>query len=210
MCGRFATIDLEQQNPVTELIENFLSSPESQGLDLKLKGDVFPTDSVPVLIFHGKLIAKAMTWGFPGFPQKNKMMGKSKPKPLINTRCETALELKTWHDATLNRRCLIPASGFYEWKRQGNKVLAKYLLYLKDVSTIFLGGIYNEISREEEKLPHFSIMTKAANGSMSDIHDRMPLIVRPSKFSVWFSNDFSALFAQDSIVLSRRNPGITG
>jgi putative SOS response-associated peptidase YedK len=206
MCGRFAAINLENKTPYAKMVEELLAGQVAPGSKLKLSGDVFPEDRVPVFIDDGKLKATLMTWGFRGFP--NPKRPQAKPRPIINTRCETSLDLPTWRESMQKRRCLVPSSGFYEWKRKpGSKVAEKCLFYLDGEKELFLAAIYKEFIVNDEKTFLFSIMTTSANSSVMDVHERMPVIVLPSEFSSWFSPGFSSLFARDGIVLSKRPCG---
>ncbi|MDR2405305.1 MAG: SOS response-associated peptidase [Deltaproteobacteria bacterium] len=217
MCGRFTSYEEDgeeskkSKDSVSKLIDEasalYLESPNHG--KLKTKGEVFPTDIVPILVNTSqndkvKLKAEIMYWGYPGFPDYKKPG--SKPRPLINTKGETALKLKTWKDSSLNRRCIVPTGGFYEWSHHDPKKKIKYLFKLPRHRGLFLGGIYKEFKDEEGlSFPHFSIVTVAANDSMIEIHDRMPLILLKDDFPSWLgeSLDYQELFTRNSVALSK-------
>ena len=100
-------------------------------------------------------------FGFPGFQGK---------RLLLNARSETASEKKTLAESLRSRRVVLPASGFYEWDRE--KV--KYYFSVEARPVIYLGGLY----QWAEGLCRFVILTRAANESMAETHDRMPVILR--------------------------------
>ena len=140
-------------------------------------GEIYPSESVPVLVVRdGEVVPEIITWGAPGF---------SKGSRIINARSETACEKKMFCDSILHRRCIIPANGFFEWNRLGDK--KKY--YFKDDSedTIYMAGIYDRY----EDTDCFIILTTNANDSMKDIHDRMPLILEREQIMDWLLDDRS-------------------
>lgn len=142
------------------------------------------------------LAATAMFWGFPGFAAKKGQ----KPRPLINARAETAATLKTWRGALAGRRCLIPARGFFEWGPPG-RGKRKYFFSLPGANLILMAGLWGEF---EDGWPRrFSILTTAANDSMADIHDRMPVIVREPEIGSWLFGDYAAIFDRREVTLAR-------
>lgn len=167
MCGRYQIeLPADVLREVCESIErNKRLQPESyEQLEIKFDGEVFPTDVVPVLTeAHGYV---PMKWGFCA-PSR---------RPVINARIETAHEKPLFRSAMLNRRCLVPASAFYEWQQLG-AAKAKCRVYQPDQELIFFAGCYRE---ENDGLPgHFVILTQAAAPELVALHDRMPVIARP-------------------------------
>jgi putative SOS response-associated peptidase YedK len=113
-----------------------------------------------------------MKWGF----------STSDGKLIINARSETAEEKPMFKSAMANRRCLIPASGYFEWKKDG-KHKTKYAFHRSD-GMLYLAGCYRE--EKDSPLPTFVILTRNAVGDIIDIHDRMPVIVPKDKIDDWF------------------------
>jgi len=130
--------------------------------------DVFPGTYAPVLDANNN--AHFMLWGFPSL-----MHGK---QPHINARSETAAVKKTFSESMHSRRCLVPASGFYEWKALGKKHKEKYEITLPNRSSMYMAGIYSEDGR-------FAILTREASPSVAQIHDRMPVILPKALGEVW-------------------------
>lgn len=131
--------------------------------------DRHPSDMACVLYGNeGKLHAGQMRWGFPSYRPGNLM---------INARCESALQKPMFSDSVMRRRCVIPASGFYEWDRDKNKVTFR----LPDEPCMFLAGFYNLF----EAQPRYIILTTQANESMAPVHDRMPLILPKNEIADW-------------------------
>ena len=126
-------------------------------------GEIFPGDIVPAVIDRqGKIVAVPAGFGFPGY-QDNKL--------IINARSETAAEKKTFADSLRERRIILPASGFFEWSHDGKKT--KYYFTVDSMQAIYLCGIYKIVDGK----PRFVILTRAANESMIETHDRMPVIL---------------------------------
>ena len=163
MCGRYY-VDDETAREIEKLVRD---------LDRKLKmertGDVFPSQNAMILKGEGNhLAAEQMRWGFPGF---------EKGKLLINARAETALERPTFRESVQDRRCIIPARGFYEW----NKSKEKFTFERKETPVLFMAGCYNRYEGQER----FVILTTDANSSVAPVHNRMPLILEPEELKDW-------------------------
>ena len=165
MCGRyFIDDDSKEIKAIIEKIKN------KEGL--KTSGEIFPGDIVPVICNNRNLEADSfkMKWGY----SINKTT-------IINAKCETIYQKKLFIDGIKNRRCVIPASNYYEW--EGNKK-NKYSIKSKNDNVIYLAGIY----RIENSIPVFSIITRCADENISFIHERMPLIIRKDDISRWLDN----------------------
>ena len=167
MCGRYY-VDDETAREIEKLVRD---------LDRKLKmertGDVFPSQNAMILKGEGNhLAAEQMKWGFPGF---------EKGKLLINARAETALERPTFRESVQDRRCIIPARGFYEW----NKSKEKFTFERKETPVLFMAGCYNRYEGQER----FVILTTDANSSVAPVHNRMPLILEQEELKDWVLDD---------------------
>ena len=165
MCGRYffdAKTALEVEDEL-ELDSGLLSVSS---------GDVTPAMS-PAVITAGRgsdgvsLKVSDMFWGVTG----------NDKKLVINARAESALEKSMFSDSVERRRLVIPASGFYEWDKDKNKVT----FYKKDKSPIYLAGFYKLSDNKDS----FVILTTAANESMIRVHDRMPLIIEKNAVKDW-------------------------
>jgi putative SOS response-associated peptidase YedK len=221
MCGRFGSFEPESDEGLAGLAEEAAALFQGGGAPspLKTRGEVFPTDVVPVIVSRGgppgggpggapagppALGGLAMRWGFPGFPDPRRP--KARPRPLINAKGETALGLKTWKDSALHRRCVVPSAGFYEWARRGQGGKTKFLFRVPSQGYLLMGGVYKEIPLEGGgPFPHFAIITVAANGSVAPTHDRMPLILSKGDLAGWFSpGGFRGLITANATWLERR------
>lgn len=180
MCGRYY-IDPEESGQIRRMIAEVERKQGDSEAHAAMKlGEIYPTNIVPVVTESG---AELMKWGYSGY--KNRV---------INARSETAFEKPMFRRSLLERRCLIPASGYYEWKRtqSGAKSKQKYALYLPG-KPLFMAGVWRE--EQNETLPVFVILTKEASPAIAEIHDRMPVILPEGIQREWVSGgDAEKLF----------------
>ena len=156
-------------------------------------GEIFPGDIVPAVIDQqGKIVAVPAGFGFPGY-QDNKL--------IINARSETAAEKKTFADCLRDRRVILPASGFYEWSHH-DREKTKYQFTVDAMRTIYLCGIYKLV----DGAYRFVILTRPANESMIEIHDRMPVIVGEKEVRPYLTDRDAAaeIIATAAPMLSRK------
>lgn len=168
MCGRYS---LFAEEDIAEL-NRIIREVEAHGGTVKT-GEIYPTNQAPVLLVPKEgsgLEPAVLSWGFPGFKGS---------RVLINARAETAEEKKTFRDSLLDRRCVIPSTGFYEWTQDGQK--QKYRFNLPDSPMLYMAGFYKAFQGEQR----FIILTTAANPSVADVHNRMPVILRPEEQEEW-------------------------
>jgi putative SOS response-associated peptidase YedK len=117
-------------------------------------------------------------WGIVPFWDKT---GK---KQIINAR-KDSLEKPTFKKSFQERRCLILADGFYEWKAEGSKSKTPYRFILKSGEPFAFAGIW----QEETEDPHAVIITTEPNKTVSSVHDRMPVILKPEFEQEWLNPD---------------------
>lgn len=144
-------------------------------------GEIFPTNIAPVITgFSGsQKTADLLKWGFPNYKQKSGV--------IINARCETLPERLTFRKLLTNNRCLVPASGFYEWKTI-EKRKEKYLIRPTSDKLMYFAGLYNNfIDKNGVPFTSFVIITTDANSQMSQIHNRMPVILSGSEAINWMN-----------------------
>ncbi len=193
MCGRY-TLTFEQ---VQEL-EEFLDAWDRE------KGDrttpygnynVAPTHQMPVsFLEEGRKIIENMHWGFMGWKPKPGQ----KPFLPINARDDSFGNKPMWTRA-LSKRCIIPISGFYEWKGpKGNKT--PYYIYPTDGKFMAAAGVYSSLS-PVEGMKSYSVITTSPNSLMESIHNRMPAFLHPSEFEAWLNPD-----ADTKLLLDMLNP----
>ena len=117
-----------------------------------------------------ELGTELLQWGFPGF---------DKGKLLINARAESVKDRPTFADSYAERRCVLPAAGFYEWDKKKEKVI----FTVPESKILYLAGIYRPYGEEKR----FVVLTREANASMAEVHDRMPLILSRAEVRPWVS-----------------------
>lgn len=125
--------------------------------------------------------AVLVRWGFiPGWAKNPKDL------PLmINARAETAIEKAAFKTAMRHRRVLVPASGFYEWRRVGKERQA-YFIRPKGGGIVAFAGLMETYAEPGgSEIDTAAILTTAANDDVAFIHDRMPVVVPPDQFSRW-------------------------
>ncbi len=159
-----------------------------KNIDRKLRmaaGEVCPSEKAPVIIGRkGKLLLDEMQWGFP--QQDGKGL-------LINARCEGIDEKKTFGESVRRRRCVIPASGYFEWDSRKNKVTFNRA----DHKPVYMAGVYNLVDNAER----FVVITTEANESVSNVHDRMPLVLEENEIDMWIYDDKATEF-----ILNKKSP----
>jgi putative SOS response-associated peptidase YedK len=106
---------------------------------------------------------------------------------MINARAETLAEKPSFRDAFKKRRCIIPASGFYEWRKKGSGAKQPFYFYLREKEVFGFAGLWEEwIDKESgDVLETCTIITTEANGVLKPVHDRMPVILKADDYSRW-------------------------
>ena len=184
MCGRY-NFDSDIHDSKMDAIVGMMEKNYSGAYKT---GEIFPGDSAPAIIErNGRIVAVPAVFGFPGF-QDGRL--------LINARSETAAEKRTCAESLEKRRVILPATGFYEWSHSADKT--KYLFTIDSRHVIYLCGVYKVVDGQYR----FVILTRAANESMAETHDRMPIIateqeVRPYLFDYERAQSIIASAAPD-------------
>ena len=174
MCGRYFIDGDDLPEELERILEelNRKNTPKN----LKTSGEIFPSDVVPVLANSRRQDVQpfAMRWGY-SFPGG---------RPVINARAETAAEKPLVRDGMRQRRCLIPASSYFEWERRdGQKT--KYAIHPAGAEMLYLAGIYHLENHDGAIIPSFAILTRSAAPEIAFIHDRMPVILPPDCARDW-------------------------
>lgn len=177
MCGRFV-INI----PLDVFIKLF--GIREVG-DVRPRFNVAPSQSVPVIreASDGRRQILAMRWGF--VPAWAKEFGVG----LINARAETAGEKPSFRQAFRQRRCIVPASGFYEWAKVDGKKTPHYI-HMTDGAPMPFAGLWESWKSPEGQVTETcTILTTTANSVVAPIHDRMPVILHPDEFSLWLDRE---------------------
>lgn len=173
MCGRYAFFSPSEA--VTKLFDLDCDIP------VQASYNVAPTDYAPVvreLDGHRKL--SLLRWGLIPFWAKDRNVGVK----MINARSETVAEKPAFRHAFRQRRCLIPANGFFEWqKTTAGKV--PHFIRLIDEELFAFAGLWECWGQGEQQIESMTIITTQPNELVTDIHDRMPVILAPESYGAW-------------------------
>jgi len=174
MCGRFAL----HANPHVVALQFGLQTDPG----FKPRYNIAPSTEILVVRedhTHTRL-ADFFKWGLiPGWA-KDPTIGNR----LVNARAETVAEKPAFRTAFKHWRCLVPASGFYEWKTEGKKKLPYYIKPIEG-ELFGLAGITEEWNGPEGAVRTVCLITTEPNNLMQTIHDRMPVIVAPEDYGAW-------------------------
>ncbi|WP_062211955.1 SOS response-associated peptidase [Aureimonas sp. AU12] len=108
---------------------------------------------------------------------------------LFNARSETANERNSFKGAMRHRRCLVPASGFYEWRRNGKERSTPFFLKPRGEEPIAFAALAETfLAPDGSEIDTAAILTTSANAALSTIHERMPVVVEPHDFERWLDN----------------------
>jgi len=178
MCGRFSLL-----TNVKALIERF--SIDEVEVRPEPRYNIAPSQNIPVVIDEDgvrKLVS--MRWGLIPHWAKDPKIGNK----MINARAESLLTKGIFKPALKNRRCLIPADGFYEWQNIG-KVKHPMYIRLKSKEPFAFAGLYETWKSPTDKLIRScTIITTTPNKVMAPIHDRMPVILQPKIEEFWLTS----------------------
>jgi putative SOS response-associated peptidase YedK len=163
-----------------------LSVPATPERNLPAHYNICPTDTIGAVIARdAKRDLAPMRWGL--VPHWWKKRAKDTPAT-FNARTETVAEKAMFRDAFKGRRCLIPASGYYEWK--GTETGKQpYYFTASDGSPLTIAGLWDEWKDIEtgERLKSCTMIITTANEFVSKIHDRMPVLLQPKDFDAWLT-----------------------
>ncbi len=186
MCTRYLLELSPELRPIIEEARNTSlcrKMIDKLGQSFKTEGEIRPTDMVPVIApdKNGNKKVYPMKWGFSVSGIK---------QPLVNARVESAKEKVTFRESWKRRRCIIPASYYFEWShiQSGGKVITgdKYAIQPIGANVTWLAGLY----RIEEgymgfRYPVFTVLTRAASPALQKIHDRMPVMISETDINTW-------------------------
>jgi putative SOS response-associated peptidase YedK len=186
MCGRYGFV------PGKNFDERF--QVEHHQETLLPSYNVAPGATMPVVLRNSPNRVELMKWGLIPFWAKD-------PKnsyKTINARAETVATSPVFREALKRRRCLVPASGFYEWQ-QTERGKLPYFIHLKDIELFAFAGLYDVWQDAEgNELHTYTIITTTPNDLVQPIHNRMPVILHPDDEAMWIDpkmNDTAALRA---------------
>jgi putative SOS response-associated peptidase YedK len=177
VCGRYRLSRRKQ------IVEEYFDSPSSEE-DWNPRYNIAPTQPIPVIRQNPKEPIRElslMKWGL--IPSWAK--GASVAASMINARSETAATKPAFRDPLKFRRCLIPADGFYEWKRDG-KTKQPFCFEVNEGQLFAFAGLWDRWKNPDGTwIKTCSILTTTPNAVTSAVHDRMPVILDPDGYDLW-------------------------
>jgi putative SOS response-associated peptidase YedK len=201
MCGRYSAkhqdslveeleLVFATEDEVAALLATAPRMPEGLGSWWEPRWNVAPTQPAKVIVMRperGRGQLTLMRWGLVPFWAEDLKIGVKH----INARVETAASKGPFREALRKRRCLVPADGFYEWKREG-KTKVPFELAPQDGRPVTFAGIWERwrpqgSERGTAWIESFSILTAAADALVSPLHDRMPLVIAPEDRARWMT-----------------------
>ncbi len=198
MCGRFyLDVDFE------EIMKHYFGIVGDFPVTEYEPKEIFPSNDIPV-VHRGKEVERTihlMKWGFaPSYMNKI----------VINARSESITEKRMFKEAFYRRRCLVPASGYYDWEKvldENDKVKKiKRQICVPDQKIVSMAGIYDRfVDKEGKPFWAVSILTKDSNEHVKQVHDRMPIVLTKEMEAAWiaqYDEDFTPLFE----IIKNANP----
>lgn len=178
MCGRYAFDDIKDIYEARKILEEIASRLGQETADSVKTGEIFPSERAAVLAqSENGFIADVMEWGYPI---------KDSKRLVINARSESAGFTGMFRNCIENKKCLVPCTGYFEWKESGNGKI-KYSIKPEGEDFFYLAGLYDSFRLCGAERKRFVILTRGADTQIIDIHSRMPVIVRKSDINSWLS-----------------------
>ncbi len=176
MCGRYTlTADADS----IQLAFNLASV---DGYEMP-RYNIAPSQQVAVITDRDPQALSFMKWGLVPSWAKDPKIGNR----MINARSETAAEKPSFRTAFKRRRCLIPADGYYEWRKQGKKKIPSYIQHAEHELFAF-AGLWESWKKPDESWLHTcAILTTEANEKLRPIHHRMAVIIEPEDYELWLA-----------------------
>jgi putative SOS response-associated peptidase YedK len=173
MCGRFSLVTTpEELDCHFNLRRKVTVAP---------RYNIGPTENIVIILpGPGRNITSSVRWGLIPHWAKDMKIGQR----LINARAETLQDKPAFREAFKSRRCLVPASGFFEWKAKG-KWKQPYFIKMKNGGLFAMAGIWESWISENVEIESCAIITTDANTIVGKIHDRMPVIIPQDSYGLW-------------------------
>jgi putative SOS response-associated peptidase YedK len=185
MCGRYA-----QAQGMDEIIERFDLDASQVDKSLPLNWNIAPTNEIYIIRDNqqGRILDSA-SWGLIAPWQKNFIEARNSQSHAINARSETIHEKPTFRQALRTSRCLIPATGYYEWATSLGKYPPKQPFYIspaQENTSLSIAGIWSIWKNESGgEIQSAAIITREAVGELATIHSRMPIFMPSDRWDGW-------------------------
>lgn len=203
MCGRFVLY-----TRLEKIIKHF-SLAKNTGLDFKPSYNIAPLQKIYVICQNLDEVTQKdrtiipMQWGLIPFWAKENESSKG----IINARLETIEKKPAFKKSISQKRCLIIANGFYEWKKEG-KYKQPYFISIKGEEVFGMAGIWSHWTNEKETIKSCAILTIEASKALSPIHNRMPAIINHQDYATWLDPSLNNIEQVKSLAASHQNLNI--
>jgi len=185
MCGRYAFYLPPVKLKSFFGLENLINMPP--------RYNCAPCQELPIVIKSRMGFGR---WGFR--PEWSKVDDAGIASKMINARSETVHEKPSFRDSwAKGRRCIVPVNGFYEWHKLEGGGKQPYFIQHQDAEILCMAGLWSKVDDQVT----FTVLTKAAEGRISELHHRMPVMLEQSQTNDWFAADQTR--AQDMIAGAR-------
>jgi len=181
MCGRFVLKDNIEDLSSCFHIDNV------EDLFLEARYNIYPGQNVPVIIMEERKKFVMMRWGLVPSWSNDPLIGFQ----IINARAETLSQKPSFKNSFKKHRCIIPCSGFYEWKKLDKKTKVPYFIRLRNGTPFALAGLWDRRNKDGGNLTTFTIITTTPNNIIEPIHDRMPVILKSENHDMWINPDIT-------------------
>jgi len=177
MCGRYSLVCIDDLGNRFRVFNPMLGA--------RSRFNIAPGNEMPVIVGAEKNELVLMRWGLiPHWTQDIKST-----RPLINARAETLAEKPSFRNLITRSRCLVPASGFFEWKTEGRRKTPFYFS-LTGRQCFAFAGLFDEWHDPAgKKIASYTIITTVPNDLVAHVHNRMPAILTPENEVRWLSRD---------------------
>lgn len=203
MCGRYV-------HPDDAAMEREWHVGRDEGNPFARRFNVPPTSTVPVLRRHhesGELVLAGARWGLIPHWWKNAKL----PNFTINARAEEAAGKPMWRHAWRHARCLIPAEGWYEWREmervnrdtgEVKTIKQPYYIHRADSKPVCFAGLlaFWQAPNADDATLSCAILTRAAAGAATEVHDRMPVVLPAQAFDEWTDSGLTDATRVQSLV----------
>lgn len=184
MCGRYA-----QNQSMEEIVTSFDLASTALDQSLPLNWNIAPTNEIYIIKGADDVrTLDSASWGIIAPWQKNFVEARASQSHAINARSESIHEKPTFRQAFRTTRCLIPATGYYEWATSLGKYSPKQPFYIsrKDHEPLSIAGIWSTWRSESgEEIQSAAIITREAVGELATIHSRMPVMMARDRWDHW-------------------------
>ncbi len=177
MCGRYSLVCIDELGNRFRVFNPMIGA--------RSRFNIAPGVAMPVVVGGESPAIVMMQWGL--IPHREKSTGTV--RPLINARAETLTEKLSFRHLIANKRCLVPASGYFEWKTEGHRKMPFYFSLPKSPLFAF-AGLYDEWHDPDgKKIATYTIITTEPNAISAPIHNRMPVILSRENEVRWLSGE---------------------